>query len=229
MDNLHRQYLDAMGVDVYSIRVLSEKVASMQVDLSPQAPVAGSDETLNRVETPSSVTALRQQLKAQLGDEKTEVAGTKVKAAENDIAVPLNKTEDDPRFFFCFLDYENISLMVSLPVNAGGLPSEHRQLCDDIVFALIKERKIPKVRELRWPMVSAAHIQQGAEDARLIIGEMISQCHDSLVLFGDVTANYRAEKKQGTYLLVEEIEHYLSNPQAKPELWLKLTPLFLAR
>ncbi|MFT7686835.1 MAG: hypothetical protein ACI9FB_002183 [Candidatus Azotimanducaceae bacterium] len=241
MDNLHRQYLDVMGIDIYSVRTLidtteavgtAEEIGNLELGSLTQGST--SVEASSQVETLSPVATLRERLKAQLGEEEGDSVALFEDAKKKEIPITLDDTAkkekvDDPQFFFCFLDYDDISLMLSLPVNANSLPAEYRQLCDDIVFALIKKRKIPKVRELRWPMVSAAHIKQGEDDARLIIGEMISQCHDSLILFGDLTANYRSEKKQGTYLLVEDIAHYLSNHQAKPELWVKLSPLFLVR
>ncbi|MFT5209304.1 MAG: hypothetical protein ACI9CE_001026 [Flavobacterium sp.] len=244
MDNLHRQYLDMMGVDVYTIRTISDTFegnAENATDISTKAEASLETpkqvETPNRVETPKSVEALRQQLKDQVLSEGPETVVVVAKSLaqqrekETKNSAPKDKlfVKNEPRFFFCFLDYDDISLMVSLPVKANNLPREYRQLCDDIVFALVKERKIPKVRELRWPMVTAAHIQQNADDARLIIGDMVSQCGSNLILFGEVVASYRSEKKQGTYLLLEELDHYMSNPKAKPELWAKLLPLLSVR
>lgn len=224
MDNLHRQYLDEMGIHVFSLRPVNPQVIQDEVDEPEeiQAPQARAPEPLSE-----SVEAVRQNLKKQFGvglvsdKSKAEIADKK----KSTPPVKKELVSDSPQFFFCFLDYENISLMLSLDTRADSLPREVRQLCDDIVFALTKEHKIPKVRDLRWPMVSARHIQQTSEDARLILGEMIKQTCENLILFGAETADYRAEKIQGTYLLVESIEHYLETPVAKTQLWQKLLPL----
>lgn len=249
MDNVHRQYLDVMGIDVYTIRAVSEVFEgitenatgiSLQSGSSGErnhsAEASSSAEALVSAEAPVSIETLRQQLKDQVLSEDPEsavvvkaVKPQREKGEKNSRSNDKQLGNDEPRFFFCFLDYDNISLMVSLPVKANSLPSEYRQLCDDIVFALVKQRKIPKVRELRWPMVSSAHIQQNSDDARLIIGDMVSQCGSNLILFGEVVASYRSEKKQGTYLLVDELDHYMSNPKAKSDLWERLLPLLLAR
>lgn len=221
MDSFHRQYLDEMGIDVFSLRPekredgIAEPVEHHGLAEDTPKPLGETAETA------------RQMLKKQLG---VGISAEKppIKVDKKEPPKTVEPISESPRFFFYFLDYENISLLLSLDISLNSLPIAVRQLCDDIVFALSREHKIPKIRDLRWPMVSAAHIQQTSEDARLIVGEMIKQSRDNLILFGSDTAEYRSEKDQGTYLLVESIDHYLQTPIAKAELWKKLTPLLKA-
>ncbi len=135
-----------------------------------------------------------------------------------------------PKFLFCFLDYDSLSLLFSLPSNSISLPADYRVFADDINLALFGKKIIPRTRDLRWPMVQAAHIQQTKEDAREVVLQKVKQSRERLIVFGVEVLTYIAESRgqeigqsleiQGKkVLLVNDVQHYFDEAHAKKQLW----------
>ena len=240
MDSLQRQYLSEMGIDVYSLRPDKplEVMADVHSDVESVDQIAATAETTTNepAASKSGFDNLRDQLRATLstsGESKTPAASNKetakVKDLEPQVDVETPKVEveeaDDLNFYFHFLDYENISFMVSVNPSVTELPAEYRQLCDGIMFSLLKQQKVPSVRDLRWPMLAASHIKQTEDDAKQIVSGMIKQSRHHLLLFGEMVGEYRSEKTEGTYLVLEELSHYLKNPGSKAKLWSQIKAL----
>jgi len=152
MDSLHRQYLEEMDIAIFSLRPAKLEVAQESVDESVELRSSVESPVNSPVEsapTPlgESAESVRQLLKKQLnvGVNAAAIAESAPKnidkkAFPKKVATAL----EPPNFFFCFLDYEHISLMVSLDIGADSLPVDARRLCDDVVFALSKEHKFQK-------------------------------------------------------------------------------------
>lgn len=135
-------------------------------------------------------------------------------------------------FLFCFLDYQNLSLVMSLPYEASSLPPEYRNFADDIHFAICEQRSIPGLRELRWPIVRSANMKQTAEDARQVVSQKVRQCRDRLIVFGQQALGFiidpvedspRAGEKlkigDKSLLVARDVRHYFDNPGDKKQLW----------
>ena len=150
---------------------------------------------------------------------------------EKESASSQNPVVSKPQFLICFLDYVNLSLVFSLPYETNALPSEHRHFGDDINFAVSGQRSIPKIRNLRWPMVQSAHIQQTEEDARQVVRQKLLQSHSRLFVFGRLALGYISESPAGRdigdsieiggkhLLILEDVKHYFENPLDKRGLW----------
>jgi len=195
-----------MGIEVWRIRT--------------QAPVLTSAE-----ESSASV--------ASGGEEGISASLALLGEAAPDQAVarkPAPVDVEQPTFLFCFLDYDSLSLIFSLDVSHDTLPPNIRQFADDVNFALNPgKRRIPKIRDLRWPIVRASHIVQTEAEARTVVAQKLAQCCANVVVFGSLAAAYTTnparDEQAGELLVVREVEHYFSEPAAKQDLWAQLKSL----
>jgi len=146
-----------------------------------------------------------------------------------------------PQFLLCFLDYVNLSLVFSLPYKTSALPNEYRNFGDDINFAVNGQYSSPKVRDLRWPMVQAAHIQQTEDDAKQVVQQKLLQCHSRILVFGQAMAGYFGESAGSSnigdaiefgdkrLLMLNDVNHYFENQQDKRNLWQFIRDELLSR
>lgn len=225
MNEIHRQYLQEMGIDVWSLRpdkpphsvavVAAEshtEPVQLSASITPQVSGAAASLALVRGVT-KDVSAIKAQKASPI--EKTTLA-------ESQIA-------DAPTFLFCFLDYDQFSFLFSLPLNSDSLPGNYRYFADDVYLALTGQRSIPKIRDLRWPMVQSSHIPQTAADAELVVLQKVRQCADKLLVFGEDPANYLDQTsslvKDKQIVAIKDAEFYFSQPEAKRSLWRRIKDL----
>lgn len=236
MNNLQLQYLREMGIDVWQLRKalprLSEGLATetLASDGPAKSELASQPSTERSMTVSGSASKIAASL-VPLGDgaesRSRSESDQPLESATPSTASKLATNEEQPRFLFCFLDYESLSLMFSLDVNVAALPADVRQFADDVNFAVNPgEHRIPRVRDLRWPMVRASHIKQNEADARQVVQQKISQCCRRLVVFGSRAASYVNDSDgnpvlvEGQELLVaEDVLHYFAEPQDKRDLW----------
>lgn len=222
MNDFQRQYLHEMGIDVWLLRpeklVVADDVAQ-QLD-APKARMPVEEEKSSQLSPAASNLSL---VRDQLAGESARAPSVASKAPEPVVS--------PPQFLLCFLDYVNLSLVFSLPYKTSALPNEYRNFGDDINFAVNGQYSSPRVRDLRWPMVQAAHIQQTEDDAKQVVHQKLLQCHSRVFIFGQGMSGYFGESAGSRnigdsiefdnkrLLILNDVSHYFENQQDKRNLW----------
>ncbi len=214
-----------MGIEVWLLR--SEPVAEESTSGSSE-PIAVEDQSMVQRQSPATNPGVID------AGQPTNVTNSSAADEKTSTAEVARETEP-PEFLFCFLDYEKITLMMSLPSEVSALPNDYRNFGDDVYLAIIEQRKIPGIRDLRWPMVQSAHIKQTTEDARQVVGQNVRQSCDHLIVFGDTALNFIVDSTEDrmqqnrlsiagkSMLIVRDVAHYFEHPQYKKELWQNLS------
>ncbi|MBV1877954.1 MAG: DNA polymerase III subunit psi [Pseudomonadales bacterium] len=228
MNDRRKHYLQAMGVEQWSLRRPRPAPQDDNKEATKEATTlrAVASEDVARTDT-----VLRTEKIVRTGDAALATATSDTNRPSEINVQPQARTDADapvPQFYLCFLDYEGLSLLFSLPLTADTLPVNYRHFADDIYFALRGERAIPAVRELRWPMVQSAQISQTQADATDVVLQKLKRCAELVLVFGHQTASYcgdlpatREDKKQ--LIIVEEVQTYFTQSGAKQSLWALLS------
>ena len=238
LENYQYEYLREMGIDVWLVRseTVSEENVSGITPLGSDEAVkaeAGLDATLpsNLADSPrhTGASASLAIVRGAPSNESISAEAERVAAVKQPqtVQTQVNAAIDSPNFLFCFLDYEHFNLLFSLPPSSQSLSTEFRYFADDLNQAIFGSRTIPKVRDLRWPMIQSSHIQQNSEDAAAVMQEKVKHCMGTLVIFGSEPLSYLPDEIGKKSVVVEDISVYFAQSQKKRELWARLKTLRL--
>jgi hypothetical protein len=229
MNDFQRQYLHEMGIDVWALKP-DKPTARPDQTQAQSSVIEGSPEQATRSEPGAAARlALVREHREENSSRRAQASAGTAPSTSPDQGQEPGK--DTPEFMFCFLDYENLSLVFSIPYQANALPREHRHFADDINFAISGKTGIPRIRDLRWPMIQAKHVQQTEEDARQVVWQKLGQCNERLYVFGWKVLGFIIESAQESdmgntikvkdkhLVILDEFNHYFDNPMDKRELW----------
>jgi len=162
-----RQYLDAMGIDVWSIRPALPGPMQTPGSGSPlpdlMKAIGASPEPERKSPVPS----------AETRDKKT---ATKPAPAEAEV----------PRFRFALLHYGTLGVCISL----GETDSLPRRFCDDLARVMGGDLEGLRYHELTWPMLDTSGIDQSVNAAREVVTQKLKSLPARVVVIGEDVAEY---------------------------------------
>ncbi len=205
-----RQYLDAMGIDIWTLRCHAS--SEQQTDVLLEAATPNS-----KVPEASEVEAAPQ------------VTATKKSAATTETGAKKNSPEqEEPRFTLAFLQYDQLGLCLSLPSDQTKIP---KHFCDDLARSLGKNPDTGSSQLLEWPLLNSSSIDQSLAAAKevvmhkfnllpatvLVFGEAVKQYHPDLEAL--VSASPTQETGRQTVYLFDEVTSVMQSADAKRALW----------
>ena len=199
-----RQYLDAMGIDVWSVRPVIPETEERPGGTSPvpdlvkaigAAPEARKTSEMTPEKTPSRV--------------KTESA-------------------DTPQFRFALLHYGSLGICISLG-DSDKLP---RRFCDDLARTMDGDVDGLRYHELTWPMLNTSGIDQSVNAAKEVVTQKLKTLPARVLVIGEDVAEYFAPLKEAdaaplsvgpqSFLLIPSIEKTAESPDIKRTLFVSL-------
>lgn len=201
-----RQYLQAMGIDVWERRELRQRrpvLAGTPVADESSTAQEPSRRTVNRITEPRETTR-----------ETTDVP------AANSQPAPAV-----PRFRLGLYHYDSVGLCIFL----GEHDELPRRLCDDVARIMGGDVEKLRFQELKWPMLETAGIDQSEHAAREVVTQKFRTLPDNLLVFGAGIANYfhpisslthmtPARVGTQTMLLVNDLQVFMTSAQEKRNL-----------
>ena len=201
-----RDYLNAMGIDVWSIR---PAVGRQSAATGQPSPVPDIIKTMGAAPgtPPSEVSSLET---GPPGQAATAEAGTV------------------PRFRLALLHYGSFGICVSLG-ESGKLP---RRFCDDLARVMGCDLEALRYHELVWPMLDTSGIDQSVNAAREVVARKLGALPPRVLVFGDDVAEYftplqEAEREpqavgSQSFLLQPALAETMTSADIKRRLFLSL-------
>lgn len=158
-----RQYLQAMGIDIWTRRA-AQPVAEVTIPTLPDV----------EIEKPSRIRAVRQtQIRDEPGPLKDVFAET-------------------PNFRLALLHYGSVGLCCLMGVEKKGDDKARfpRRLCDDIARAVGGNVDGVQYRELAWPMLDTPGIDQSIGPARDVVTQKIKSLPSRVLVMGAEVGRY---------------------------------------
>jgi hypothetical protein len=204
-----RQYLDAMGIDVWSVRPA----------LPVPAPTSSGGSPL-----PDLVKAIG----ASPEPVRKATAPLTEKPAIENAAKPAPVEAEIPRFRFALLHYGTLGVCISL----GETDSLPRRFCDDLARVLGGDLEGLRYHELTWPMLDTAGIDQSVNAARVVVTQKLKSLPARVVVIGEDVAEYYGPLRDigdqplnvgnQSYLLVPSMARTFSSAEIKRSLFVAL-------
>lgn len=157
-----RAYLDAMGIDVWSVR--------------PAIPVPARAR--------SSASPVPDLIKA-IGAAPQPVRPPKPETAQVATSSPQPEPEV-PRFRLALLHYGTFGICVSLS-ESESVP---RRFCDDLARVMGADLEGLRYHELTWPMLSTSGIDQSVNAAREVVTQKLKTLPARVLVIGEDVAEY---------------------------------------
>ena len=204
-----RQYLEAMGIDVWSRRpppvVVKENVKEKTKAATGRADKPKRAEHIANATRPSR---------------KVPASGK---------VPPI--THEVPRFSLAFFHYGSIGLCLSLNNEETRVP---RRLCDDLARVMNGNIEAVRFHRLDWPMLSTTGIDQSINAAREVVTQKFSTLPARVIVIGRDVADYYeplanvqahlpgdagGQKIGGqSVMLIPSLEEFMTSAQAKRDL-----------
>ncbi len=198
-----RQYLDAMGIDVWSVR--PDNPAPVQPS-SGHSPMPDLVKAIGAAPEPSKKAPVPKQEPVHEAPVAAEV----------------------PQFRFALLHYGSLGVCVSL----GESDSLPRRFCDDLARVMGADIDSVRYQELKWPMLNTSGIDQSVNAAREFVTQKFRALPTRVVVIGEDVAEYfgplrdlGAEPKlvgNQSYLMIPSMAQTAASADIKRSLFLSL-------
>lgn len=192
MNGLVNQYLREMGIEVWVLR-----------EQRPSAPVSRATAPSRQPQPEPEINTVEQITERQgyPAEVVAEVVGQKV-----------------PRFHFCFMHGEGVSLVYGLALDADPATHPSRRFAGDLLLALTGKPG-QSMTPQRWPIVQSGLIDQTAAAAKVVLKQRIDQCGPLLLVFGDEASVWVEDTGDRQRIDLPELGRYLDEPLTKRDLW----------
>lgn len=159
-----RQYLDAMGIDVWSIR-----------PAIPDTPPAVS-----------GASPLPDLVRAIGADREPEKQKRQPAERATVSSQPVTGKAETPRFRFALLHYGSLGICISL----GETDKLPRRFCDDLARTMDGNVDELRYHELTWPMLNTAGIDQSVGAAKEVVTQKLKTLPTRVLVIGEEVADY---------------------------------------
>lgn len=167
-----RQYLDAMGIDVWSIRPAMPEPAPVTTGVSPLPDLV---KAIGTDPEPRKQTTESRQKPTQRPD-------------------PVPADAETPHFRFALLHYGSLGICLSL----GESDKFPRRFCDDLARTMDGDVEGLKYHELRWPMLNTAGIDQSIGAAKEVVTQKLKTLPAKVLVIGEDVADYFGPLQEAT-------------------------------
>jgi len=258
-----RQYLTAMGIDIWQVRAARAAIEPSEAEKVETSPVAAPASSANHagqnraggVDSKGSRESLLKQVSANVIPE-TPLSDV----AERPLAQSQSHSQPQPlpvtpqtsvrlEFLLYFMNYDAFTVVFALPYATAEMPATYPNFLDGISLSLLRERVSPSIRQLRWPIVKASHIDQSEHEARQIVRDSLRQSQRQakeptqdlkpVLVFGQEAWRYLVEDSEKTafhvgdteqeasclFLALPTIDAVSQDVTLKRQLWRQLSPV----
>ena len=137
--------------------------------------------------------------------------------------VPVQVDDVEP-FYFLLLNYQTLGICCSLAPQVSELPMEVRRFCDDVAFAICRQKTSPSILELRpnrdtVPQLMISQGQQALPNTVVVFGKAFA---NHVLDVGDVVSGSTYRQDNLKMLVVDEVQSYLGDVPKKQALWLNI-------
>ncbi len=260
-----RQYLTAMGIDIWQTRV----ARSVKDPASLTEESAENTETLQKVAVAAATSGQPSRTNAASLDQKNSRESLLKQVSANvEPETPLSDVverqlrQEQPvtqqasarlEFLLYFMNYDSFTIVFALPYATAELPPTYKNFLEGVSLSLARERVAPSIRQLRWPIVKASHIDQSEHEARQIVRDSLRQSQGQsqrqsqeppeglspVLVFGEEAWRYLVTDSEKTvfhigdteqeasclFLALPTIDDISQDVALKRQLWRQLSPV----
>lgn len=144
--------------------------------------------------------------------------GTAVKNLE-----PVQVDDVEP-FYFLLFNYQALGICCSLAPQISELPMEVRRFCDDVAFAICRQKTSPSILELRpspdtVPQIMISQGQQALPNTVVVFGKAFA---NHVLDVEDVVSGSTYQQENQKMLVVDDVQSYFGDVPKKQALWLNI-------
>lgn len=127
-------------------------------------------------------------------------------------------------FYFLLFNYQMLCICCSLAPQVRELPMEVRRFCDDVAFAICRQKTSPSILELRpspdtVPQLMISKGQQALPDTVIVFGETFA---NHVLDVEDVVSGSMYQQENQKMLVVDDVQSYFGDVPKKQMLWLNI-------
>ncbi|MDG1205511.1 MAG: hypothetical protein P8N51_09075 [Pseudomonadales bacterium] len=254
-----RQYLTAMGIDIWQVRAARAAIEPSEAEKVETSPVAAPASSANHagqtraggVDSKGSRESLLKQVSANVIPEPP-LSDVAERPLGQSLSQPLPVTPQTSvrlEFLLYFMNYDAFTVVFALPYATAEMPATYPNFLEGISLSLLRERVSPSIRQLRWPIVKASHIDQSEHEARQIVRDSLRQSQRQakeptqdlkpVLVFGQEAWRYLVEDSEKTafhvgdteqeasclFLALPTIDAVSQDVTLKRQLWRQLSPV----